>query len=85
MVVSEDMPRLTTGDCKALMTTHAGAAAGIAAGDVNVGCRGLPEKQPERLFPVEREADGYFVDLDPPPRGLRRRAGVSSRTTSDRV
>ena len=42
------------------------AVAGILDGGVNLGCRGLLEKQPERLFPVEMGSDGYFVDLDTP-------------------
>ena len=42
------------------------AVAGILDGGVNLGCRGLLEKQPERLFPVEMRSDGYFVDLDTP-------------------
>jgi molybdenum cofactor cytidylyltransferase len=42
------------------------AVAGILDGGVNLGCRGLLEKQPERLFPVEMTSDGYFVDLDTP-------------------
>ena len=42
------------------------AVAGIFDGGVNLGCRGLLEKQPERLFPVEMTSDGYFVDLDTP-------------------
>ena len=94
MVVPADMPRLTTGDCEALLAAHASApagcvtvpfkgkgqwrqrgnpiilpaeaAAGIVAGGVNLGCRGLLEKQPERLFPVEMGSDGFFIDLDTP-------------------
>ena len=42
------------------------AVASILDGGVNLGCRGLLEKQPERLFPVEMGSDGYFVDLDTP-------------------
>ena len=42
------------------------AVAGILDGGVNLGCRGLLEKQPERLFPVEMKSDGFFVDLDTP-------------------
>ena len=42
------------------------AVAGILDGGVNLGCRGLLGKQPERLFPVEMGSDGYFVDLDTP-------------------
>ena len=42
------------------------AVVGILDGGVNLGCRGLLEKQPERLFPVEMTSDGFFVDLDTP-------------------
>lgn len=42
------------------------AVAGILDGGVKLGCRGLLEKQPDLMFPVEMGSDGYFVDLDTP-------------------
>ena len=45
------------------------AVAGILDGGVNLGCRGLLEKQPERLFPVEMTSDG-FLSISTPLRPM---------------
>ena len=44
----------------------AAAARTVREGDINLGCRGLLDRQPDLLHAFETDRDAFFVDMDTP-------------------
>ena len=44
----------------------ASAAQSVLDGGVNLGCRGLLDREPDLLHAFETDRDGFFVDMDTP-------------------
>ena len=44
----------------------ASAARSVLEGGINLGCRGLLDRQPDLLHAFETDRDGFFVDMDTP-------------------
>ena len=42
------------------------AAQLVLDGGINLGCRGLLDREPDLLHAFETERDGFFVDMDTP-------------------
>ena len=45
---------------------HASAAKLVLDGGINLGCRGLLDREPDLLHAFETDRDGFFVDMDTP-------------------
>ena len=44
----------------------ASAAQSVLHGGINLGCRGLLDREPALLHAFETDRDGFFVDMDTP-------------------
>ena len=44
----------------------ASAAQSVLDGGINLGCRGLLDREPDLLHAFETDRDGFFVDMDTP-------------------